>query len=203
MTYLSKSAVLIALISPFSVANTLLDELSICAKNSDSLQRLVCYDKLAKGALDSQPHQQKVKKQVATIEPLKLEDNVEPSVQMVKKSPASPNLPPPLRAGIIKPQPTVDVANEVSQQQASFGQENKKRTTDLINQIKAQIVQIKTSAYGEQIITLSNAQVWRQTDNTRLKLRKDQVVIIKRGAMGSFFIGKENANKRMRAKRVK
>ena len=58
------------------------------------------------------------------------------------------------------------------------------------------------SAYGEQIITLDNGQVWRQTDSVRLKLVEGQSVTIKRGALGSFFISKENANKRIRAKRV-
>ena len=64
MNYLSKSALLIALVSPFSNANTLFDELSICAKNTDSLQRLVCYDKLVKGAVDSRPNQKKAKQKV-------------------------------------------------------------------------------------------------------------------------------------------
>ena len=203
MNYLSKSALLIALVSPFSNANTLFDELSICAKNTDSLQRLVCYDKLVKGAVDSRPNQKKAKQKVATIEPLKLEDHADSSVNRAPKSPVLPELPPPQRAAIIKPQATVDVPNELNQQQTSFGQENKRRTEDLIVQIRAITTKVEKALRGELIITLDNGQVWRQTDKHRFRLKKGQVVIIKRGALGSFFIGKENANKRIRAKRVK
>ena len=64
MTYLSRCAFLIILVSPFGVANTLLDELSICAKNNDSSQRLVCYDTLAKKTISSQPKQLKLPQQI-------------------------------------------------------------------------------------------------------------------------------------------
>jgi hypothetical protein len=185
MTYLSKSAVLIALLSPFGMANTLLDDLSICAKNSDNLQRLVCYDKLAE---NSPSNQQKVQQQI----PLQVTSSI-PLTQ----------LKPPQKAHIIKPQSAFNVTNEVNQQQANFGQEDKQRTKDLIKEIQAQVVLVKKGTYGKQIITLNNGQVWRQTDSTYLKLRKGQAIIIKRGAMGSFFIGKHSTNKRIRAKRIK
>jgi hypothetical protein len=201
MTYLSKSAVLIVLISPLSMANTLLNNLSICAKNTDSLQRLVCYDKLAEVAevaendlLHQQKMQQPISQQISTSMP---------SVQKKQNNSVLSEITPPQKAQIIKPQPTIDVTNKVDLQKASFGQEDKQRSKDLIKEIQAEIVQIKKGAYGQQIITLNNGQVWRQTDSTSLKLRKGHVVIIRRGAMGSFFIGKENANKRIRAKRVK
>ncbi len=207
MTYLSRCVVLILWVSPFAMADTVLDELSICAKNDDSLQRLVCYDSLADKMKNSQLKPQQVQHQVplqiTTDEPLKREDNTAQSAQEIQSNPVLPEPKQPQRSHIIKPQATVDVAHEVNQQQANFGQENKQRTEDLIKQIQATIIRVKKAHYGELIITLDNGQIWRQTDGTRLKLKKDQVIIIKRGAMGSFLIGKENANKRMRAKRVK
>lgn len=148
MTYFSKSVFLLAFMSSFAMANTLLDDLLVCAKNADGLQRLVCYDKLTEKTKNNQTKQHK------------------------------------------------------EQQQAEFGQENKQHTENLITQIQATIINIEKAPHGQLIITLDNGQVWRQTDNTRLKLIKEQVIIIKRGAMGSFFIGKVNANKRIRAKRV-
>ncbi|MFT5838176.1 MAG: hypothetical protein ACI9UT_000667 [Flavobacteriales bacterium] len=198
MTYLSKSAVLIVLISPLSMANTLLNNLSICAKNTDSLQRLVCYDKLAEVAENDLLHQQKMQQPISQQISTSM-----PSVQKKQNNSVLSEITPPQKAQIIKPQPTIDVTNKVDLQKASFGQEDKQRSKDLIKEIQAEIVQIKKGAYGQQIITLNNGQVWRQTDSTSLKLRKGHVVIIRRGAMGSFFIGKENANKRIRAKRVK
>ena len=198
MTYLSKSAVLMALISPLGMANTLLNDLSICAKNTDSLQRLVCYDKLAEMAENTLHHQKNVQQKI----PLQVITSM-PSVQKKQNNPVLAQLKQPQKAQIIKPQPTTDLTNGFDQQQASFGQEDKQRTNNLIKEIQAEIVQVKKGAYGQQIITLNNGQVWRQTDSTSLRLKKGHIVIIKRGAMGSFFIGKENANKRIRAKRVK
>jgi hypothetical protein len=194
MTYLSKSAVLIALLSPFGMANTLLDDLSICAKNSDNLQRLVCYDKLAEIAENSPSNQQKVQQQVTSSIPL---------TQQNQNNLVLTQLKPPQKAHIIKPQSAFNVTNEVNQQQSSFGQEDKQRTKNLIKEIQAQVVLVKKGTYGKQIITLNNGQVWRQKDSTYLKLRKGQTIIIKRGAMGSFFIGKHSTNKRIRAKRIK
>ena len=198
MTYLSKSAVLMALISPLGMANTLLNDLSICAKNTDSLQRLVCYDKLAEMAENTLHHQKNVQQKI----PLQVITSM-PSVQKKQNNPVLAQLKQPQKAQIIKPQPTTDLTNGFDQQQASFGQEDKQRTNNLIKEIQAEIVQVKKGAYGQQIITLNNGQVWRQTDSTSLRLKKGHIVIIKRGAMGSFFIGKENLNKRIRAKRVK
>jgi hypothetical protein len=195
MTYLSKSAVLIALLSPFGMANTLLDDLSICAKNSDNLQRLVCYDKLAE---NSPSNQQKVQQQI----PLQVTSSI-PLTQQNQNNLVLTQLKPPQKAHIIKPQSAFNVTNEVNQQQSSFGQEDKQRTKNLIKEIQAQVVLVKKGTYGKQIITLNNGQVWRQTDSTYLKLRKGQTIIIKRGAMGSFFIGKHSTNKRIRAKRIK
>jgi hypothetical protein len=195
MTYLSKSAVLIALLSPFGMANTLLDDLSICAKNSDNLQRLVCYDKLAE---NSPSNQQKVQQQI----PLQVTSSI-PLTQQNQNNLVLTQLKPPQKAHIIKPQSAFNVTNEVNQQQSSFGQEDKQRTKNLIKEIQAQVVLVKKGTHSKQIITLNNGQVWRQTDSTYLKLRKGQAIIIKRGAMGSFFIGKHSTNKRIRAKRIK
>ena len=98
---------------------------------------------------------------------------------------------------------TTEKENSDNQQQAKFGQENKQRSESLINQIQAAVIKIKKAPYGKLVITLDNGQVWRQTDSTLLRLRDGDVVIIERGALDSFFIGKESANKRIRAKRVK
>jgi hypothetical protein len=171
MTYFSKYAILVTLISPFSMANTLLDELSKCAANNDSLQRLVCYDTLAEKTKNSLPKQHNLQNQV------------------------------PLQVDKTK-QASVNVADPSLQQQTKFGYENKQPTEDLIKQIKATITNIRKAPRGQLIITLDNGQVWRQTDSMHFKLSKEEVVLISRGAMGSFFIGKENRNKRIRAKRV-
>ncbi|MGK0382015.1 MAG: hypothetical protein ACI8QG_001778 [Flavobacteriales bacterium] len=200
MTYLSRCVFLMIFVSPIGVANTLLDELSICAKNNDSSQRLVCYDKLTKETKNSQPKQRQASLKVTTTK------KVDNAVQLAQKTQSEIVL-----AGskiskelsVVQPQPTTVVDNTEKQQQAKFGDENKQRSEDLIQQIQATIVEVQKAPRGELILTLDNGQVWRQSDSTRLRLRKDQVVVIKRAALGSFFIGKENTNRLMRAKRVK
>ncbi|MFT6778970.1 MAG: hypothetical protein ACJAV1_002913 [Paraglaciecola sp.] len=203
MTYLSKAAVTLILISPFAVSNTMLFELGICAKNGDSLQRLVCYDKLAEKTKDSQP----IPRAVQLQDPVQFtttESFDSPSVMEQKLSSKTELVKPEQVVGSQKDRPKTvfSQTNTISKQQAIFGHERKEFNKDLINQIIAKIVKVKKNSYGNQIITLVNGQVWQQTGSTRLRLKKDQIVIIERGAMGSFFIGKENVNKRIRAKRI-
>jgi hypothetical protein len=200
MTYLSKCALLVIFVSPISIANSLLDELAMCAKNTDSLQRLVCYDKLAKDTKSNPPKQSHVTLNNSIVERVDSVVQAAPKIQPEKVLPVSVH---PQKPAVVEPDSVGVIANAVKQQQASFGKEDVKRPEDIIKQLKAKVIKIRKAPYGELIITLDNGQVWRQTDSTRLKLRKDNVVIIKRGALGSFFIGKESANKRIRAKRVK
>ena len=202
MTHTSKWLTLLILVSPFSIAVTAIDELSICAKKEDSLQRLVCYDKLAeisKNKSSQQKTQQQHPVQVTTTElldPLSLVEQTPQSKRVLIK-PEQPSISP-----VMNPKTGVESANNISQQQATFGYENKQSIEDLIDQIKAKIIKVKKNRFGSQTITLDNGQVWQQTSSRRLKLKIGQTVIIERGALGSFFIGKENINKRIRAKRV-
>jgi hypothetical protein len=95
------------------------------------------------------------------------------------------------------------MTNSVKQQQESFGKEQLKHPENRIKQFKAKVIKIQKNHYGKLIITIENGQVWRQTDGTRFRLSADELVIIERGALGSFFIGKEKTNQRIRVKRVK
>ena len=202
MTYLSKCMALMIMVCPFGIADTAADELSICAKKEDSLQRLVCYDKLAEKAKNI-PLQQKTQQQLSvqdtTTESLEVFSSIEQRSQsqlaLIKPNQADV-------APVNKPKIVVDTTHNISQQQATFGYENKQSTENLIDQIKSTITKVKKDRFGSQTITLDNGQVWQQTSSTRLKFKRGQSVIIDRGALGSFFIGKENINKRIRAKRV-
>lgn len=192
MIYLSKGILLMALVSPVGAANTLLDDLSKCAKNDDSLKRLECYDHLAQKT-------SKVAHENVQLQSTILESNPEQQATVAHPLPATPakSLPMP------PSQPTaVVLANTDNQQYTYFGLENK-RHADEVEQITASITKITKNPRGEKILTLDNGQVWRQIDSTSLRLRENQTITIKRGALGSFFIGKETVNKRMRAKRVK
>jgi hypothetical protein len=200
MKYLSKCALLVIFVSPISIANSLFDQLANCAKNTDSLQRLVCYDKLAKDTKSNPPKQAQVILKASIVEKVDSTVQVAPKVQpeTVLAVSERPNIP-----AVVEPQSVGLVANSVEQQQASFGKEGIKRPEDIIKQLKVKVIKIQKAPYGELIITFENGQVWRQTDSMRFKLSTDEMIIIERGALGSFFIGKENTNRRIRAKRVK
>lgn len=203
MTYLNRCALLAIFVSPMSVADTLSDKLSICAEKSDSLQRLVCYDKLTKEMRETRNNlpQQQAKLKVSAAEEVDHDVNliqkdqleiVLPSSELIDELPTQPR-----SAG------AVDDTVKKEQQQQQFGKENIQRPEDLIKKITAKVVQVQKAPYGELIITLEGGQMWRQTNNARFKLSEGEVITIERGALGSFFIGKEDTNRRIRAKRLK
>jgi quercetin dioxygenase-like cupin family protein len=72
-----------------------------------------------------------------------------------------------------------------------------------VEQISAKVIEIQKAPYGELIITIEGGQVWRQKNRARFKLSEGEVITIERGALGSFFIGKEDTNRRIRVKRMK
>jgi quercetin dioxygenase-like cupin family protein len=201
MTYLRRCVLLIIFVSPIGVANTLLDELSICAKKSDSLQRLVCYDKLTKETNNRQPQQHQSTSEVITAK------KVDSSVNLAQKSlseatqagtKASKKLP------TVELQSTDVIDSTIKQQrQEEFGKENIQRSENLVEQISAKVIEIQKAPYGELIITIEGGQVWRQKNRARFKLSEGEVITIERGALGSFFIGKEDTNRRIRVKRMK
>jgi hypothetical protein len=201
MTYLRKCALLVIFVSPISIANLLLDELAMCAENTDSLQRLICYDKLAKDTKSSPPKQPQVTLNDNIIEGV---DSVvvqaAPEIQPKKLLPVSDH---PKESAVVEPLSVAVMTNSVKQQQESFGKEQLKHPENRIKQFKAKVIKIQKTHYGKLIITIENGQVWRQTDGTRFRLSTDELVIIERGALGSFFIGKEKTNQRIRVKRVK
>ena len=196
---LSTSLVFMLLVSPFSSAETLQNNLLKCAQNSDSLQRLVCYDKLAESLNAKERKEPKeVKPQIIEIPVNKPKDNAKRTVSETK--PVTP-------VKVKVAEPASKVQEKAQEQEMSaldkFGNEDKQTPEALIDQIQAKVSKLSKSVFGQYTITLDNQQVWRQTDKTRLKLTSGQLVSIERGLMGSFFMGTEQVNKRIRVKRIK
>ena len=200
MTYLIRCILLVIFVSPVSVANTLLDELSICAKKNDSLQRLVCYDKLTKKTNNSQLQQHQSTLKVTTTKKMDSSVNLaQKNLSGVAQMGAEPSKKPPA----MQQQSTDVVGDTIKQQQENFGKENIQRSENLVEQISAKVIEIQKAPYGELIITIEGGQVWRQKNRARFKLSEGEVITIERGALGSFFIGKEDTNRRIRVKRMK
>jgi len=83
-----------------------------------------------------------------------------------------------------------------------FGQEHKLRSTTP-DRINVQVVSTKKSLRGKLKITLKNGQEWHQSDSSYFKISKDKQSYIKKGALGSFYMGQEGRNRTMKVKRIK
>jgi hypothetical protein len=82
---------------------------------------------------------------------------------------------------------------------ADFGQEQRRLTK--LDELTAQIHSVKRDKLKKLVITLSNNQVWKQTDSAMLDLKTGDQIVIKRAALGSFLLGKANVNTKIRVKR--
>jgi hypothetical protein len=163
-------------ISGFSSAQaqSLISELQACRAETNSTARLACYDNLP---LTSAP-QQAVKK---------AQDQLASS----KSAPAVTH------KAKQAPQPEASRQNQVK----NFGLDKVIEPKDKVEKITSVISAIQKTPYGKLIVTLESGQVWRQTNNTTLRLKPGQEVYVEEGALGSYFLGKESSNKRIRVKR--
>ncbi|MDF2178736.1 hypothetical protein P2G88_10795 [Aliiglaciecola sp. CAU 1673] len=60
---------------------------------------------------------------------------------------------------------------------------------------------MEKGSYNKPIMTLDNGQLWKQVDSQRYYM-PDGHLYIERGALGSFWLGSEDANRRMRVSRI-
>lgn len=107
----------------------------------------------------------------------------------------SPKTPAPSKQ-LVTPKQSIDLTKSAQE----FGLKNKNK--ELADNIVAKVLSIKKGPYKKYIITLDNSHVWKQTDSTRLRISVGDTVILERGALGSFFMGKEGKNRRLRVKRL-
>lgn len=138
------------------------DELQRCATIEDSLQRLVCFDKLAEKYRDNPPQEQ--------------------------------------------PQKAVKAERQQTHRDAAarFGIEHKNaKDMESIDKLTVKIASRRQDPYGNWIITLANGQVWKQTESVGyFSWDEEDTYYIERGALNSFFFGREGANRRFRVTRV-
>jgi hypothetical protein len=86
----------------------------------------------------------------------------------------------------------------------SFGAESMSKASDNeVEEMQMSVTDLVEDSRGYVTVTLSNEQVWRQTESTRFRLQKGELVIIERGVFQSFYLSKPNNNRRIRVKRIK
>jgi hypothetical protein len=181
-----KSSLLIV-ISLFAVslsghAETL--SLESCAAIEDPVERLACYDKLS-GRLPADMVKTSGKA-LSAVDPV--EPKADVSVQ------AAPTM-----------KPTVPAVEPTPDAKTIFGLEHKKRPEEVrLNELRLKWTKKQKDTYGKWVILLENGQVWRQIDSSRFSFQNsEQVVVISRGALGSFFLGEPEGYRQIRVKRVK
>ena len=91
----------------------------------------------------------------------------------------------------------------IAKESDDFGLEHKNINGDRAQEIRSVVSSIKKTPYGKLIINLSNDQQWRQNDSERMLLKKDDEIIIRRGALNSFLLKKKGTNRSIRVKRTK
>lgn len=186
MKKLSIVAVLLAAATTPAQAQSISDALKDCGRQQNSLKRLVCYDKVVE-SLDRYTG---------------LEDLVHVPAPL-----------PPAAAGAAagnaatqqgapyKPQPRA-ASSAPATSGGDFGMENR-RSDDAVDKIYANIQSIKKNARKRWVVTLDNGQVWYQTGNDSLSLKQGQTVYVERGALGAFYMSRDDVNRRIRVKRSK
>jgi hypothetical protein len=161
----------------------LADALIACRALASAIARVDCYDQLA----DEQTAVTNQAMQTGTVER------------------AAPTAAATETAATATVEPTGDASQE-----ALFGKNEaevrksarESAGTTEIDQMEAQVSEVRKSATGKAVITLDNGQVWKQIDSSRLRLSSDDQVTIRRASLGSFMLYKTGSKSLMRVKRI-
>ena len=175
----NRALVLLVSVLPFSAflaqAETVGEALAKCSETKNSLQRLVCYDR--------------VEKQVNRL------SGAQAGIPVAM--PKASNAP-----AVSAERRRVETVSQAPKEK-QFGLEHKVKTETLADTFAGKITKIAKTARGKFVLTFNNGSVWQQTTDTTLKVKEGETVIIERGLLGAFYLKKEGINKRMKVKRVK
>ena len=84
--------------------------------------------------------------------------------------------------------------------EADFGKP-KVSPSDAIDALSGTVKTVSSTHAKRLIITLENAQVWRQTDNSVFDVAAGDAVTIEKASFGSFLLRKAGSNRTIRVKR--
>lgn len=150
-------------------------QLTQCAATADKLDRLICYDKLAESVKADTIRTQTIPTTVATV--------------------AVPTT----AAAIVATAPQAPAAKIAD----DFGMEAKRVQENTVDKIYLEIQSIAEDAYGDIKVTFTNGQVWKQTDGRKYNVKQGETVYIEKAALGSFLMGTDDRNAKVRVKRLK
>jgi len=152
------------------------DAMTACSAKSNSLQRLVCYDKIAARLND-------------------LSDSTLPSA-VIAQTPAmssSTSVPAPTKS-----QAVTEVAPP-AQSKSTFGFADE----DTNESVVATITKLSTDSRNYMTFTLDNGQVWKQTEVNRIRFKEGDTVEIEEGRFSGYYLSSTKNNRSTNVKRLK
>lgn len=170
------------LVTGFAQAQSVSEALTNCSNESDSLKRLVCYDRLAEGLKPGA--EQALPQEAMVTRPV-----LKAKTAAKAHTPATPARP--------------EVAKKTKIAADNFGMEHKTKIENAKEKIYAKLTSVKKGPYKNLLLTLDNGQRWKQTDSGSMRLKVGEQIYVERGSLGSFFLSKEGVNRRLRVKRIK
>ena len=84
-----------------------------------------------------------------------------------------------------------------------FGLPDKPAPIAEVQAVNATVAEVDLDPYKKLIMTMDTGQIWQQIDGSRIRVREGDKVVLERGALGSFLLGLQGQNKRIRVKRIK
>lgn len=171
-----------------------------CVQIENDLQRLLCYDQLFKPSEQTDARTQSTPAaRIVPVVPAEASDSATPPAPASSVAQAvSPE---------INVAPAVSSTAEKTQQQLidSFGAEDLgvAQKTEELSKIESVVEDISENRREIRTFTLSNGQIWRETESSGLRIKVGMPIYIEKGALSAHFLGKESSNRRVRVKRVK
>lgn len=165
---------LICLVGWWAPAAVAADALSECAAIERAMERLRCYDRIARGDEVEEPASARASEPVGEPEPPPRSASTRQPMPAVEETPA-PAATPGERADS-SPEPEGDAADAAGW----FGRERDPPPGGRLDHVTASIVSVRRDPLGRQIISLSNGQVWIENEPGRRPIAPDQSVTIRK-----------------------
>lgn len=166
-----------------------------CLSIKDNVERLACFDRLYSSDANSQ---------VAPAEsgdksPAPLDDIDKRAQALMTKSKNSSD---PFAANM--PRISQNTNKPPVSQEESFGADTLNgEVVQNLNKIQASVASVTSDQRGYATFTLSNGQVWRQTEVSRFVVKENEIISIEKGLFGSYSLSTPDSNRRLRVKRIK
>lgn len=148
-------------------------QLTQCAATADKLERLICYDNLA-GSVNG------------TV-PANMSTQAAPAVAVAVPT-----------AAVVATAPQASAAKIAD----DFGMETRRVQENALNRIDLEVKSIDQDPYGAFKVTFTNGQVWKQIEDRKYNLKQGDKVHIEKAALGSFLLGIDGRNAKVRVKRL-